>query len=157
RAENHNVRRARVARKAGAVHAEEEAAADAGDRRSRRWATHMSAKARTNRTDDARRPVPRIVAMLSTALVGATAFLTFSAAVAGQAGKQRTFASADEAVRALIDTVKKGDLDGLMAIFGPDAQDVVNSSDPATGRKNREVFTVATPERWRLTDDAPNK
>jgi len=118
---------------------------------------HMSAKARTNRTNDARPHVPRSVAMLLTALVCATAFLTFSAAAAGQAAKQRTFASADEAVRALIDTVKKGDVDGLMSIFGPEAQDVINSSDPATGRRNREVFTVAISEKWHLTGDAANR
>jgi len=110
-----------------------------------------------NRSEHGRRRVSRSVAMLVNALMCATALLMFSPAAAGQAVKQRTFASADEAVRALIDTVKKGNLDDLMAIFGPDAKEVVNSSDPATGRRNREVFTVAAAERWRLTDDAPNK
>ncbi|HMF97827.1 MAG TPA: DUF2950 domain-containing protein [Vicinamibacterales bacterium] len=110
-----------------------------------------------NRSEHVRRRVPRSIVMLASAFACVMAFLTFSPAAAGQAVKQRTFASPEDAVRALIDTVKKGDLDGLMTIFGPDAQDVVNSSDPATGRRNREVFTVATAERWRLADDSANR
>ena len=64
---------------------------------------------------------------------------------------------AREAAEALIDTVKRGNLDELLAIFGPDGQDLVASSDPATGRRNREVFTVAVSERWHLADDTANR
>jgi hypothetical protein len=70
---------------------------------------------------------------------------------------QPTFPSPDAAVQALIDTVKAGDLDRLVTLFGPDSKDLVASSDPATGRRNREVFTVAVAERWHLANDGPNR
>ena len=72
-----------------------------------------------------------------------------------QAG--RTFASPEEAVKVLIDTVKAGNLDALIGIFGKEGQDLTASSDPATGRLNRQVFTVAAGEQWHLEDDGANR
>jgi hypothetical protein len=70
----------------------------------------------------------------------------------------RTFATPEEAVRALIDAVKSGNLENVIAIFGPDGRDLAASSDPATGRMNRQIFTAATAEGWRLTtDDATHR
>jgi hypothetical protein len=63
-----------------------------------------------------------------------------------------TFASPEDAVRALIEAVKKGALEEVVAIFGPDGQELVDSSDPATARRNRQVFTVAAAEHWELAD-----
>ena len=63
-----------------------------------------------------------------------------------------SFASPEDAVRALIEAVKAGTTQDLVAIFGPDSKDLVDSSDPATARRNREVFTVAVAERWHLVD-----
>ena len=37
------------------------------------------------------------------------------------------------------------------------ARSLIASSDPATGRRNREVFTVAVAEQWRLVDEPPNR
>ena len=68
----------------------------------------------------------------------------------------RTFATPEEAVKTLSDVVKAGKVDELLAIFGPDGQELVDSSDPATARRNREVFTVAVAERWRLIDQGTN-
>lgn len=56
----------------------------------------------------------------------------------------------------LIATAIAGNGDQLLAIFGPDGRDIAASSDPATARKNREVFTVAAAERWRLVDRNAN-
>jgi hypothetical protein len=53
-------------------------------------------------------------------------------------------------VRALLDAVKSSNLDAVIAIFGPDGQDLASSSDPATGRANREVFIAAMGEGWHL-------
>ena len=70
----------------------------------------------------------------------------------------RTFATPEDAVRALTDAAKAGNTDALVAIFGPEGQELIASSDPATSRRNREVFTVAVAERWRLEDrDATSK
>ena len=87
----------------------------------------------------------------SAAIVGAIAIAS------AQATPQRTFPTPREAAQTLIDTVKRGNLDELLVIFGPDAQDLVASSDPTTGRKNREVFIVAASERWHLADDTANR
>jgi hypothetical protein len=66
-----------------------------------------------------------------------------------------TFATPDEAVLALVETVKANDLSGLVALFGPGAQDLVDTSDAATGRRNREVFAAAIAEGWHLEDAGP--
>jgi len=62
----------------------------------------------------------------------------------------------EEAVAALIATTKAGNLDDLLTLFGPGGQELVSSSDPATGRKNREVFEAAAAEQWRLADLRPD-
>jgi hypothetical protein len=88
----------------------------------------------------------------------ATIALTFTAVVAmigchRAPPSHRTFATPDEAVRALIDAAKGSKMDDLRAIFGPDAGDLIASSDPATARQNREVFAAAAAERWQLVDE----
>jgi hypothetical protein len=68
----------------------------------------------------------------------------------------RTFATPETAVQALIEAVKAEKLDDVTAIFGPESQELVAGSDPATGRNNRQVFTVAVAEGWQLVDDGPD-
>ena len=67
----------------------------------------------------------------------------------------RHFATPEDGVKALIATVKGGKLDELLTYFGPEGRDIVASSDPATGRRNQEVFVVAATERWHLVDLNP--
>ena len=95
----------------------------------------------------------------SAAVAIAAAFLAASVSCAAPEpqSKQRTFTSADEAVRTLIDVVKAGNMKDLLFIFGPEGESLAASSDPATGRHNREVFTVAVAEGWQLVDLAPDK
>jgi DUF2950 family protein len=76
----------------------------------------------------------------------------FAAAAAPPAAAARTFATPEEAVRALIATVKSRDVTRLIALFGPEGQDLVDTSDEATGRRNRQVFLAAVAEGWRLVD-----
>jgi hypothetical protein len=73
------------------------------------------------------------------------------------APQQRTFSAPEDAVRALADTVKKGNIDEIAAIFGPDGRELIDSSDPASARRNQQVFGVAAKERWQLVDDGPNR
>jgi hypothetical protein len=68
----------------------------------------------------------------------------------------RHFATPEEAVTALTATVKGGSLDELLTYFGPEGRDLVAASDPATGRRNQEVFVAAMNERWRLEDRDAN-
>jgi len=79
------------------------------------------------------------------------------AMAAGQEPRGRTFSTAEDAAQTLIRVVKTGKLEDLLALFGPDGQDLVEGSDPATGRRNRDVFTVAAAEGWRLVDQGPDR
>jgi hypothetical protein len=88
------------------------------------------------------------------ALAGALAACGTSGSVPGP----RTFATPEDAVQALSQAVKGGDLGEVLALFGPDGQALVDSSDPVVARHNREIFTVAMAERWKLEDrDATRK
>ena len=70
---------------------------------------------------------------------------------------QRTFATPEEAVKSLVGVVKAGNLDELMRIFGDDGEVLAASTDPATARQNREVFSVAAAEGWQLVDVGQDK
>jgi hypothetical protein len=85
------------------------------------------------------------------------AFPTFVSQAVAQAAQQRTFGSPEDAVKALVDITKSGNLEELLSLFGPVGRELIASSDPATARRNREVFTVAVGEQWRLTDAGPNR
>ena len=79
----------------------------------------------------------------------------FSTSASGQAARQ--FASPEEAVKALVNAVKAGNVADLAAILGAESKELIESSDPATARQNRQVFTVAVREQWHLEDAAPNR
>ena len=79
----------------------------------------------------------------------------FSSRTTAQAARQ--FASPEDAVKALIDAVKASRVADLLAILGAEGKELVESSDLATARQNRRVFTVAVGERWHLEDAAPNR
>ena len=85
------------------------------------------------------------------------ALLASSATAAGQTATHRTFATPEDAVKALVDAVKAVNLDALLAIFGPEGRELISSSDSATARMNRQVFAVAFREQWRLEDVTPTQ
>ena len=64
---------------------------------------------------------------------------------------QKTFASPDDAGKALVEAAKAGSHDALIAIFGPGSQDVIFSGDTAQDKTNFDNFTAAyaTMNRWR--------
>jgi hypothetical protein len=92
-----------------------------------------------------------------TRTIALLALLASTAAAASQTASHRVFATPEDAVKALADTVKSGDLDALVAIFGPEGRELVGSADPATARMNRRVFAVAAREKWHLEDAAPDR
>lgn len=75
----------------------------------------------------------------------------------GTGPQHRTFASPEDAVGALAQAVKGGKLEEVLAIFGPDGQALVDSSDPVTSRRNRDIFTIAMREKWRLEDEGASR
>ena len=64
---------------------------------------------------------------------------------------QRTFASPEDAGAALLDAAKSGDQGTLLAIFGPEAKDVLFSGDPVKDKDAFQDFVVryAQMHRWR--------
>jgi hypothetical protein len=70
-----------------------------------------------------------------------------------RAPEHRTFKAPEDAVRALDEAVAKGSVKDVLAIFGPEGKDLLDSSDPVTASQNRQVFSVAVSEGWRLVDE----
>ena len=68
---------------------------------------------------------------------------------------QKTFASPDDAGKALAEAAKAGSHDTLIAIFGPGSQDIIFSGDTAQDKTNFDRFTAAyaTMNRWRKQTD----
>jgi hypothetical protein len=83
--------------------------------------------------------------------------LASTGVIASQPASHRTFASPEDAVKALADTVRTGNVDALVAIFGPEGRELIESSDPATTRQNLRVFAVAAREQWHLEDVTPDR
>jgi hypothetical protein len=83
----------------------------------------------------------------------AVALLVASCAPQAEEGM---FATPEDGVRVLIDTVKGGDLEALVRLFGAEGRDLVSGSDPTTGRRNQQVFLTAIAEQWRLEERGPD-
>jgi len=76
------------------------------------------------------------------------------AAAAGNT--QTTFASPEEAGKALIDAAKSGDQNVVLAIFGPDSKDVIYTGNATQDKEIVQVFISAyqVMNRWRKLDDS---
>jgi hypothetical protein len=86
-----------------------------------------------------------------------TLALTLSACSGAVGVVHRLFDSPEAAARALHDAAAKGSVDEVLAIFGPEGKELLDTSDPASARRNRAVFAVAFAEAWRLVDDGGRK
>jgi hypothetical protein len=70
--------------------------------------------------------------------------------------KQSTFASPEEAVKALVEAVKSNDVKALEALFGPGSKDLLVSGDPVADKAGRERFLKLYDEKNRL-EQTPDK
>ncbi len=68
--------------------------------------------------------------------------------------KQLTFASPEEAVRAMVKALNSNDLKALEAIFGPGRRDLITSGDPLVDQSGRERFLKLYGEKNRLEQTA---
>ena len=68
----------------------------------------------------------------------AVAFLILP--VSAQEVKQKVFGSPEEAMKALAETVQAGDMKGVMAILGPEGEDILSSGDEVADKADRERF-----------------
>jgi hypothetical protein len=83
----------------------------------------------------------RIVHRTTIALVAACALGALAATPAP--AKQRTFASADEAAKALAEAVRSGELSNLLAVVGPSAKSWLLSGDAVSDRNDWKAFLAA--------------
>jgi len=85
-------------------------------------------------------------------LIIAAAFIAlfiFGSAYA-QTVKQRTFATPEEAVKALVEALKSNDAKAVEAIFGPGSRDILLSGDPVADKAVEEKFLSRYEEKNRL-------
>ena len=71
--------------------------------------------------------------------------------------KQRTFKSPDEAVKALIESVRAKDKEELLAIFGPSGKEIISSGDEVADREMGERFVKAYEEANKVVTESDTK
>lgn len=72
------------------------------------------------------------------------------AASAGAEDAPRSFATPEEAAKALVDAARTGDIAGLKALFGSSGKDIVESGDPVQDGNDRETFVQLVDKRLRV-------
>ena len=83
---------------------------------------------------------PFMASIAVMALLGGGSVLAQSAPPKAQ---QKTFSTPEDAVVALVDSNKSGDLSALRALFGPQGEKLLDSGDAVIDQRGREVFLVA--------------
>jgi hypothetical protein len=76
----------------------------------------------------------------TTAMFATMAILAFSPAIAEEPLSQESFGSPQQAVAALVAAVKADNDTELLAILGPDAEDLIYSGDPVADQNDRARF-----------------
>lgn len=71
--------------------------------------------------------------------------------------KQRTFASPDEAVKAMVEALKSKDAKALEAIFGPGSKDLISSGDPVMDNTAFERIAGHCEEKSTLREESAEK
>lgn len=69
----------------------------------------------------------------------------------------QAFATAEQAARALASAASADGMDALLALFGSAGRELFDTSDAGTAQRNRQTFTVAFREEWRLEDAGVNR
>lgn len=70
---------------------------------------------------------------------------------------QKTFASPDEAVKAMLEALKVDDVKVLSNILGPGSEDLISSGDPVEDKAERERFINLYQQKNRLEEPSPTK
>ena len=94
----------------------------------------------------------RLTLVLAIALALGLAPPAFGAAV-----KQKTFASPEEGVKALMEAVKKNDTNATLAILGPEAKSLIASGDQVSDRAAGERFVKSYEESNKLVKSGDTK
>src|SRR5512139_3208622 len=67
--------------------------------------------------------------------------------ISAQEVKQKAFGLPEEAMKTLAEAVKTGDTKGVMAILGPEGEDIISSGDEVADKNALEQFVKAYQER----------
>jgi len=67
--------------------------------------------------------------------------------VSAQERKQKAFGSPEEAMKALAETVQAGDKKGILAVLGPEGEDIIDSGDAVQDKNAQDRFVKAYEER----------
>ena len=73
--------------------------------------------------------------------------LTRAAMAAPASVKQQSFATPDEALKAIVEDLKAGNQSNLLKIFGPGIEPILNSGDPVADQNARERFVAYAEEQ----------
>jgi hypothetical protein len=71
--------------------------------------------------------------------------------------KQKSYASPEAAVKALVDAIRANDNNELLAIFGPGSEDIISSGDEVADKNTREKFLSDYEEKNKLEKETPDK
>src|SRR5271156_1439575 len=100
----------------------------------------------------------RSLPQLLSALLASIAMLGSSMAHAQTvAPTHENFATATQAVRALVAAAQSNDIARLQAIFGPGSTDLVESGDPVADKRDRANFVKAYHAKHALLDDGADR
>ena len=92
----------------------------------------------------------RIGLILIACLASDRQFLQDAVAAAPVSVQQESFATPDEALKALVDDLKADNLANLVKIFGPKIEPILNSGDPVADQNARERFVAAAETNHRF-------
>ena len=90
---------------------------------------------------------------------GAAVALSLAAAhlwAAPQTTAAATFATPEEAAKALVQAAKNNDTAAMLKLFGPDAKDIVQSGDPAADKAAREEFAQRAAAKMKIVPEPGN-
>ena len=85
------------------------------------------------------------------------AIATLLCAAAGVAQAQQAFKTPDEAAGALAAAAKSGDMKALVAVLGPDGEDIVSSGDEVADAETRQKFVAAYDAKRRIAMEGDDK
>src|SRR5688572_10799886 len=99
---------------------------------------------------------PRFRPLAFALLLSATALL--AGCVSSGGSGPRTFASPDDAVKALAKGIRAEDPSQLLALMGPEGEEIVSSGDEAADRQRRQEFLALYDQKHTLVaDDADRR
>lgn len=78
-------------------------------------------------------------------------------APANDLAQQARFTTPEGAVEALTAAAKAADTPAMLSIFGPQGREILSSGDAVADAHARDVFVIATAEKWSLEASDPNR